>query len=120
MLIFRWLLLIMIVMNSQTGNTQDPKYAGSIELSGLETYYEVYGNGTPLFFLHGFTQSSESWLPFIGDYTGEYEVYLVDLMGHGRSSPFKTRVSVRSAAENLRDLVEYLELEKIDAIGHSY
>lgn len=102
------------------GYSQNPKHADTIELNGLQTYYEVYGNGNPVFLLHGFTQSSKSWVPFITEYSNEYEIYLVDLMGHGKSSPFTENVSVRSAALNLKDLIEYLGLDSISAIGYSY
>lgn len=101
--------------------SQNPKRTETVELNGLQTYYEVYGNGTkPLFLLHGFTQSSKSCLPFIADYSKEFEIYLVDLMGHGKSSPFTGTISIKSAAINLKDLIEYLELDSIHAIGHSY
>ena len=102
------------------GYSQNPKYSDTVELNGVQTYYEVYGNGSPLFMLHGFTQSSKSWLPFVPDYSNEYEVYLVDLMGHGKSSPFTENVSVRSAAVQLEALVMHLGLDNIDAIGYSY
>ena len=48
-----------------------------------------YGEGEPLFFLHGYTQSSVAWKDFIDEYTKDYEVYLVDLRGHGKSAIFK-------------------------------
>lgn len=100
---------------------QNPKRADTVELNGLQTYYEVYGCGTkPLFLLHGFTQSSKSWIPFIEGYSKEFEIFLVDLMGHGKSSPFTGTISIKSAAQNLKDLIEYLELDTINAIGHSY
>lgn len=102
------------------GYSQSPKQADTVELKGIHTYYEVHGNGTPLFLLHGFTQSSKSWVPFITEYSNEYETYLVDLLGHGRSSPFTEKVSVKSAAQNLKDLIDYLQLDSIDAIGYSY
>lgn len=102
------------------GYSQNPKYSDTVELNGAQTYYEVYGNGSPLFLLHGFTQSSKSWLPFVPDYSNEYEVYLIDLMGHGKSSPFTENVSVRSAAAQLEALVEHLGLDSINAIGYSY
>lgn len=102
------------------GYSQNYKEADNIELNGLHTYFEVYGNGSPLFLLHGFTQSSQSWVPFISEYSDEHEVYLVDLMGHGKSSPFTEEISISSAAQNLIDLVEYLELHSIEAIGYSY
>jgi len=102
------------------GYSQNPKKADTIELNGLHTYFEVYGNGDPLFLLHGFTQSSKSWIPFITEYSNEHEIYLVDLMGHGKSSPFTEELSIRSAAQNLKDLIESLELDSINAIGYSY
>ena len=117
----KWfLILIMLTMNMKVFS-QNPKRIGTVELNGLQTYYEVYGNGAkPLFLLHGFTQSSKSWIPFISDYSKEFEIFLVDLMGHGKSSPFAETISIRSAAQNLKDLIEYLELDNIYAIGHSY
>lgn len=115
-----FLILIMLAMNMKAFS-QNPKRTETVELNGLQTYYEVYGNGTkPLFLLHGFTQSSKSWLPFIAGYSKEFEIYLVDLMGHGKSSPFTGTISIKSAAHNLKDLIEYLELDSIHAIGHSY
>ncbi len=102
------------------GYSQNPKHTEIIELNGLHTYYEVYGHGAPLFLLHGFTQSSKSWVPFITEYSNEYEIYLVDLMGHGKSSPFTENVSIRSAATNLKDLIEHLGQDNISAIGYSY
>lgn len=102
------------------GYSQKFNRADTIELNGIRTYYEVYGHGNPLFLLHGFTQSSQSWNEFIPEYNNDYEIYLVDLMGHGRSGAFTEEVSVRSAAQNLMDLTEYLGLKNINAIGYSY
>lgn len=102
------------------GYSQNSKKTNTIELNGLHTYYEVYGNGSPLFLLHGFTQSSQSWIPFVEEFSDEHEVYLVDLMGHGKSSPFTKELSIKAAAQNLKDLAEYLELDSIHAIGYSY
>lgn len=117
----KWVLLAITTFTmTMNGYSQKPKESGTVELNGLHTYYEVYGTGSPLFLLHGFTQSSQSWLPFIADYSAEHEIYLVDLMGHGKSSPFKKRVSIRAAARNLKELIAYLELDSIEAIGFSY
>jgi pimeloyl-ACP methyl ester carboxylesterase len=105
---------------TMNGYSQKYNRAETIELNGIQTYYEVYGHGKPLFLLHGFTQSSHSWNQFIHEYNNEYEIYLVDLMGHGKSSAFVEKVSIRSAAQNLLDLIEYLSLENINAVGYSY
>ncbi len=115
-------LLYITIMSAATNYSfsQIPKKAETAHLDGTDIYYEVYGKGKPLFLLHAFTQSSKSWLPYINDYANDYEVYLVDLKGHGRSSSFKEKVSVRSAAEDLHSLIKYLKISSIDAIGYSY
>ena len=91
-----------------------------VTLNGTDIYYEVYGKGEPLFLLHGFTQSSKSWHPYISDYANEFEVYLIDLRGHGRSSQFTEKLSIKSVAEDISALVTYLKLDSINAIGYSY
>lgn len=99
---------------------QTPKKTETVQINGTKIYYEVYGNGTPLFFLHGFTHSSKSWLPYLNDYIDDFEVYLIDLQGHGRSSPFTETLSIRSAARHVDGLIKYLKLDSINAIGYSF
>jgi pimeloyl-ACP methyl ester carboxylesterase len=112
--------LSMLIISIMNAYSQKYNRAETLELNGIQTYYEVYGHGSPLFLLHGFTQSSQSWNQFIDEYSSDYEVYLVDLLGHGKSSAFTEKLSIRSAAQNLMDLIEYLNLENINAIGYSY
>jgi len=100
--------------------SQTPKQSESVSINGKNLYYEIYGEGEPLFLLHGYTQSSKSWKPYVKNYEKEYEVYLIDLTGHGKSEPFKEDLSVRSVAQDLNALIQYLKLEKIKAIGFSF
>lgn len=100
--------------------SQTPKKTETVTLNGINIYYEVYGKGEPLFLLHGFTQSSKSWLPYIADYEDNFEVYLVDLRGHGRSSWFTEKISLPAVAKDVDALAGYLKLEHINAIGYSY
>ena len=100
--------------------SQTPGKSETVSVNGKILYYEIYGEGKPLFLLHGYTQSSKSWKPYVKEYKDDYEVYLIDLTGHGRSEPFKQDLSVRSVAEDLNSLIQYLQLEKIKAIGFSF
>ena len=100
--------------------SQIPKKSESVLINGKNIYYEVYGEGTPLFLLHGYTLSSKSWFPYVKDFEEEYEVYLVDLTGHGKSETFKEDLSIKSVAEDVNSLVHYLKLDKIQAIGFSF
>jgi len=97
-----------------------PRKSESVTVNGKMLYYEVYGAGKPLLFLHGYTQSLVSWKPYVEDYAGDYEVYLIDLTGHGQSEPFKEDLSIKSVAKDLQELLVYLELDAIHAIGFSF
>ena len=103
-----------------TGFSQTPRKAETAKLNGAELYYEVYGEGAPLFFLHGFFLYSKHWKPFVEDFSDDFEVYLVDLTGHGRSSNFKDEISISEAAADLYNLISYLGSEIVKVIGFSY
>ena len=45
----------------------------------------VRGSGPAATFLHGFTQTKESWLPVVESLTVELEATLIDAPGHGES-----------------------------------
>ena len=112
--------LLALLFMSTTIFSQTPKKTESVSVNGKNIYYEIYGEGKPLFLLHGYTQSSKSWKPYVKDYEKDYEVYLVDLTGHGKSEPFKQDLTIKSVAEDLNALIKYLKLEKIKAIGFSF
>ena len=99
---------------------QIPAKSEIVSLRGQTVYYEVYGSGNPLFLLHGYAGSSKAWYPYVDEYAKYFKVYLVDLNGHGRSGPFTGKLSIRAAAEELLDLIKYLDLEQIQGIGNSY
>ena len=96
------------------------KRAETVQLNDTQMYYEVYGEGEPLILLHGYTHSSKYWLPYISKFAESYEVYVIDLPGHGRSGPFKKDFSLDWIAEDVNILINYLKLSKIKAIGYSY
>ncbi|MEX2232560.1 MAG: alpha/beta hydrolase [Cyclobacteriaceae bacterium] len=102
------------------GSSQTPKKAETVRVNGTDIYYEVYGKGEPLFLLHAFTESTKSWASYVSDYANDFEVYVVDLKGHGKSAMFTEKFSMRSAAEEIDALVKHLNLNSINAIGFSY
>ena len=104
----------------KNANSLNPQKAELVEVNGTKIYYEVYGEGEPLFFLHGYTQSSIAWKDFVAEYANDYEVYLVDLRGHGKSEAFKETFSVKESAKDILDLIKYLSIEKIKAVGVSF
>ncbi len=116
----RNIVLILFIVMSTLTFSQTPKKSESVLVNGKSIYYEVYGEGEPLFLLHGYTLSSKSWVPYAEDFQDEYEVYLIDLTGHGKSEAFKEDLSIKSVAEDLHLLTKHLKLDKIKAIGFSF
>lgn len=52
-------------------------------------YYEEWGEGTPLLFLHGNTASSNMYFQFAQKYKQNFRVILMDFLGHGKSDRLK-------------------------------
>ena len=114
------ILIIFLLMGfTLTANAQTPKHTETVRLNGIDTYYEVYGEGPPLFFLHGGGQSSALWHEYVNDFADNFEVYLVDLLGHGRSSPFQGGMSGQSAHEPFLNLIDHLQIQQFSAVGFS-
>ena len=52
---------------------------------GKKVYYEEFGSGTPLLFLHGNTASSKMFGEISKKYVHDFKVILIDFLGHGYS-----------------------------------
>ena len=111
--------LILVFGFTLVAHAQTPKHSETVQLNGLDTYYETYGAGEPILFLHGGTQSSALWQEYVDDFANTFKVVLVDLLGHGRSSPLDGEFSYQSAAKQLVDLLQYLGIERINGVGFS-
>ena len=99
---------------------QTPKKSENVKLNGVETYYEVYGDGEPVFLLHGWGQSTTFWNEYVKDFADNFEVHLVDIKGHGKSAPLQSQFSLQAAVDDFLALLDYLQFDQIKAIGLSY
>lgn len=116
----RILTLLILFLMTATSIAQTPKKAETVSVNGKQLYYEVYGSGQPLLMLHGYSLSSSHWKPYVADFEKDYEIYLIDLTGHGKSEMFKEDLSISSVAEDLNVLIEYIGIKSLKAIGFSF
>ncbi|WP_100405755.1 alpha/beta fold hydrolase [Bacillus solitudinis] len=85
---------------------------------GPAIYYEVEGTGTPIVFLHP---------PGMGHVTFNqqrrlssfFQIVFLDFRGNGRSGRTKERVTVSSMAEDVLQVIDKLQLEKVVVCGYS-
>jgi pimeloyl-ACP methyl ester carboxylesterase len=92
----------------------------TIAVNGIQLHYQKSGKGEPLLLLHGWTQTSAFWKPYITLFEKDYEVYAIDLRGHGRSTPLSTDFSIQKASQDIREMIHQLGLQRVKAIGLSF
>lgn len=112
----------------QTSNAQQttPKQSGYIPMQdGEKLYYESYGNGKPVIFLHGISIVGINYLlPQIPEFLAkDNQVILYDQRGMARSivsNEHKDTVNIEQYIEDLDAIRQYFNYDKMPIIGHSF
>lgn len=75
-----------------------------------------------LIFIHGISGSSSAWKLYEDKFADKYNILTFDLRGHGYSAKFPDLedYAISKFAEDLYDLVRYLEITSFILIGHSF
>lgn len=60
-----------------------PQEGHMASVNGIQMYYELQGQGTPLVLLHNFTGCTQFWQPFVADFGKEYQLVIADLRDSG-------------------------------------
>ena len=93
---------------------------GRIELfNGQQLYFEVRGDGQPLLLLHGFSGSSQDWIPSLDQWGTKFQFILPDLRGHGRSGILSKPFRHDEAALDMFALLDHLGIHACKAVGIS-
>ena len=83
--------------------------AGQTEtLNGMRIYFETHGTGEALLLLHGFSGSSQDWLPSAPAWGPDFQIILPDLRGHGRSGILPKPFRHQDAATDIIALLDHL------------
>jgi esterase len=84
----------------------------------MKLYHRIIGEGKPLVILHGLFGFSDNWLTHAKKLASYYQVILVDLRNHGHS-PWSDEFSYALMAQDVKDLFDELQLNKVILLGHS-
>jgi pimeloyl-ACP methyl ester carboxylesterase len=93
-----------------------------VKIKDLEMYYEVHGNGFPLIMITGYSGSVEGWdvlVPRVSDLSKHYKVITIDNRGSGRSSAPEGDYSIRTMADDVARLLDFLKIPKAHVLGVS-
>ena len=83
-----------------------------------QLFYSRSGQGEPLLILHGLFGSSRNWQSLARRYAEHFDVISVDLRNHGQSLHSEA-MDYRVMAEDVKQLIESLDLPAVRIIGHS-
>ena len=88
---------------------------------GTKIYYEDTGKGETVLIIHGLGSSHLKLRNFINEFRKESNLRCVcyDHRGHESSDKPKIHLNVQTLAQDLNELIEYLDLKDITIIGHS-
>ncbi|HEX7412600.1 MAG TPA: alpha/beta hydrolase [Bacteroidia bacterium] len=89
----------------------------------LTLYYEVAGNSQSnktLVFLNGLSQSTIAWVLMLPYFKNDYKIILIDFIFQGQSSKDAEWRNFDRHAQDVKELLAELKIEKADIAGLSY
>jgi pimeloyl-ACP methyl ester carboxylesterase len=97
----------------------NPKAGKYVNIRGLNMYYETYGTGEPLLFIHGNGGSIHDFRNQIPFFAKKYQVIIADSRAQGKSVDFTDSLSYEMMTDDLDALLDKLHLKSINIVGWS-
>lgn len=106
-------------MISGMENLTKSDYEKYITVEGMKIRYTVRGVGFPVLLLHGYAHFLETWDFNLRPLSQHYQVYAMDLPGHGLSDKSGIAYNLPFFTKFVIDFMQALGLEHASLIGHS-
>lgn len=90
-----------------------------VKVNDWNINYEVMGKGYPVVLLHGWLTDLETMRPLANNLCNNFKVYLIDVVGFGKSDVPERPLNTDDFGNFLRDLLDALKIENPVLIGHS-
>jgi pimeloyl-ACP methyl ester carboxylesterase len=112
--------MIRVALIAGVGLTAAPSaLAETVEVNGLQMYYEVSGEGDPLVVLHGAYMSIPAMGAIIPRLAETHQVYALEFQGHGRTNDIDRPITYENLADDVAAFMDAVGLEKADVFGYS-
>lgn len=90
------------------------------EINGNQIYYEVQGDGHPIFMIQGLSATQDWWDPrLIEGLSEDFKVVTFDNRGVGRSESSGEMYSIKDLADDVSKLMDALEVSSAHVLGIS-
>jgi pimeloyl-ACP methyl ester carboxylesterase len=81
--------------------------------------YQDVGKGTVIVFLHGYLETLKVWKELVHEISNKFRVIAPDLPGHGKSEITEEVQTMDSMAEQVKLMLDHLNIGKCYMVGHS-
>ncbi|MGO4270667.1 alpha/beta fold hydrolase [Paenibacillus sp. TAF58] len=88
-------------------------------MNGTKLYYEITGTGTPIVFIHPPLLTAQTFVYQREQLSDYFQVITFDIRGHGASKSSECTFSYALIVEDIRQLLDYLGIEKVFLCGYS-
>ncbi|RYD87800.1 MAG: alpha/beta hydrolase, partial [Sphingobacteriales bacterium] len=93
---------------------------GYAPVNGLNLYYEIHGEGTPLVLVHGSYMTVAGWEELLPELAKKHKVIAFEMQGHGHTADIDRPFSYTAMADDIAKALKYLNIEKADVLGYSF
>ncbi len=97
-------------------NSEAGRYAN---IRGFKMYYEVYGSGEPLLFIHGNGGSIKSFRQQVNFFASKYKLILADSRAQGKSVDTSDSLTYEMMADDFNALLDVLKIDSCNVVGWS-
>lgn len=108
--------MVLLAQTTNYGNNKVGKYA---PVRGLRMYYEEYGKGEPLLFIHGNGGSIADFKGQIPYFAEKYRVVVADSRAQGKSFDPRDSLSYEMMADDYAALLSHLGIDSCRIVGWS-
>ncbi len=88
-------------------------------INGSILYYEVLGEGPAIIFVHPPVLSSDCFTHQAENLARNFKTVVFDIRGHGKSKPSEKCISYPLIVEDIKQLMDHLNIEKAFLCGYS-
>jgi len=127
--IFLTALILSGYANSQKNNmsveylsteSNDGNLTGYAPVNGLNMYFEIHGEGTPLVLIHGGGSTIQTTFGKVLNKLAENnKVIAVEMQAHGHTADIDRPLSFEKDADDIAELLKYLKIDKANIFGFS-
>src|SRR6201987_1357728 len=93
--------------------------SGDAHVNGITIHYAMYGQGSPVIFLHGGLANTDYWGDQVPAVAAHHTVILMDSRRHGRSTRDARPYGYDLMADDVTALMDSLKIAKADIVGWS-